>query len=95
MVYVLRSKNAGVWHITIDIIFKNSEFYQMAKRVLNKEMFCKIYNKKQVEYFECDSLNTIKISFLRENVAGSINDTDCLGALWYIPLCDIEVNTTS
>ena len=90
MVYVLRSKNAGVWHITIDIIFKNEEYYHKAKSVLNKKMFDDLY-KKDVQYFECDNINTLKISFLRYEAAGSINDTDCLGANFYIPLMEIEI----
>ncbi len=91
MVYVLRSKNAGVWHITIDIIFKNRQYYQQAKEGLNKEIFKRIYNKNEVEYFECDSINTIKISFLRDTPSGSIDDRDCLGANFYIPLLEIEI----
>jgi hypothetical protein len=91
MVLVLRSKNAGVWHITIDIIFKNKEFYELAKKKLSSKIFCDIYNKQSVEYFECDSINTLKISFLRSKAAGSIHDTDCLGANFYIPLLEIDL----
>ncbi len=91
MVYVLRSKNAGVWHITIDIIFKDRNYYEKAKQKLNKKLFCDIYGKKDVDYFECDSINTLKISFLRDEAAGSVNDTDCLGANFYIPLLEIEI----
>ncbi len=90
-VYILRSKNAGVWHITIDIVFKNESYYRLAKRKLNKELFKKIYNKNEIKYFECDTINTIKVSFLREFAAGSIYDSDCLGALQYVPLLDIKI----
>ncbi len=90
-VFILRSKNAGVWHITIDIVFKNKENYEQAKKALDKELFKKIYGKKDVQYFECDTINTIKVSFLRDKAAGSIDDRDCLGALQYIPLLDVEI----
>ncbi len=90
-VLVLRSKNAGVWHITIDIIFKNRELYERGQKKLDERLFLKIYNKKSVEYFKCDNINTIKVSFLRDGAAGSINDSDCLGALFYIPLLDIDI----
>ncbi len=88
--YVLRSKNAGVWHITIDIVFKNAQYYEKAKSKLNKEKFEKIYGKN-VRYFTCDNINTIKVSFLRNSAAGSINDRDCLGAIQYIPLLNMEI----
>jgi len=90
-VYILRSKNAGVWHITIDIVFKNKDNYEKAKKALNKELFKKIYDREDVQYFECEAINTIKVSFLRDKAAGSIDDRDCLGALQYIPLLEIEI----
>ncbi len=91
MVYVLRSKNAGVWHITIDIIFKSKEYYEIARKKLNKDIFKAIYKRESIRYFECDSINTIKVTFLRNEAAGSVNDRDCLGALQYIPLLGIEI----
>ncbi len=90
-VYVLRSKNAGVWHITIDIMFKNKDLYERAKKTLNKTMFMSIYNKEKLQYFECDNINTIKISFLRNSSAGNPRERDCLGALQYIPLLNLEI----
>ncbi|WP_022669859.1 DUF4387 family protein [Hippea alviniae] len=89
-VKILRSKNAGVWHITIDIVFKDESLYKSAKGKLNKEIFEKIY-KREVRYFECDNINTLKVSFLRDAAAGSVDDTDCLGANYYIPLLEIEI----
>jgi len=90
-VKVLRSKNAGVWHITIDIVFKNRELYDRAKSKINRDFFCRLFKRDTVDYFECDSIYTLKISFLRDSAAGSIYDTDCLGANFYIPLMDIEI----
>ena len=90
-VKVLRSKNAGVWHITIDIVFKNRELYERAKDKLNRDYFCRLFNRKNLDYFECDGINTLKISFLRDSAAGSLSDTDCLGANFYIPLLDVEI----
>ncbi len=90
-VKVLRSKNAGVWHITIDIVFKNRELYETAKTKLTRELFCELFSKEELDYFQCDNLNTLKVSFLREKAAGSLEDADCLGANLYIPLMDIEI----
>ncbi|WP_035586894.1 DUF4387 family protein [Hippea jasoniae] len=89
-VVVLRSKNAGVWHITIDIIFKNSELYKKWKAKLTEDFFKKLY-KRDVRFFYCDDINTIKVSFLRDVAAGGIGDRDCLGANFYIPLMEIEL----
>ncbi len=89
-VSVLRSKNAGVWHVTVDIVFKNRELYQLAKRGLNRELFETIY-KREVMYFECDAINTIKVSFLRDEPAGSVFERDCLGAMFYLPLLELNI----
>ncbi|AEA34036.1 DUF4387 domain-containing protein [Hippea maritima] len=90
-VKVLRSKNAGVWHITIDIVFKSEELYERAKLRLNRDFFKKLYKREDLMYFECDGINTLKVSFLRDASAGSLSDTDCLGANFYIPLLDVEI----
>ena len=90
-VSVLRSKNAGVWHITIDIVFKDEEVYKRAKLKLNEDFFKRLYNRDDLRYFECDGINTLKVSFLRDSAAGSLTDTDCLGANFYIPLLDVEI----
>ncbi len=90
-VKVLRSKNAGVWHITIDIVFKNKDLYEKSKARLNRDYFCRLFNRKSLDYFECDGINTLKISFLRNTSAGSLNDVDCLGANFYIPLLGVEI----
>ncbi len=90
-VIVLRSKNAGVWHITIDMVFKNGELYRRAKSALNDELFKSIYHKENVRYFECDEINTIKVSFLRDKPAGSVDERDCLGAMLYVPLLEVDI----
>ena len=63
----------------------------MARKKLNKDIFKTIYKKEDVKYFECESINAIKAAFLRDGAAGSIGDRDCIGALYYMPLLNIEM----
>jgi len=90
-VYVLRSKNAGVWHVTVDIMFKDSSLFQRALGRLDLQLFEQIYRSKIVNYSVCKEIKTIKVTFLRRHPAGSVEDNDCLGALFYMPLLNIEI----
>jgi len=45
---VLRSKNAGPFELTLDVIFESKESYFLVKNsgVITRELICKLYNIK-------------------------------------------------
>ena len=48
---VIRSKNAGPYWYTIDVIFDNEDFYQAVKasKIITREMIAKRYNNLDIE----------------------------------------------
>ena len=93
---IIRSKNAGPFEVTLDVIFKNSEDYKMikAKEILSKEFIAELY-KLPVEdiialvYF--DAANAVKATIPRPRAQGSIGETDMHAAQHHAPLMDIMV----
>ena len=93
---IIRSKNAGPFRYTFDIIFKDLETYERVKRtgVINREQIAKLYHipVEQVVYFvEFDPAKAIKATIVRPKGSGSIGDTDIYGAQQHAPLLDIEI----
>jgi len=93
---VIRSKNAGPFEVTFDIIFKNKKDYQKFKnsKILDKEVFGKLYKIKEKEintfcYF--DAANALKITIPRRSKQGSKGETDMHQAQQYIPLMYLKL----
>jgi len=93
---VIRSKNAGAFHITFDIIFKNKEIYDKVKKteVINEDLIAKLYKvsaNKKIDIFCYDPGNAIKISMRRRLTCGAFGDTDVYGAQQHAPLYKIQI----
>lgn len=92
---VLRSKNAGPFLITLDMIFRDKAAYEVAKskRLITSELVAEAYgipvgDVVVVEYL--DALNAIKATYKRRRPAGSPGDSDCFGMNQEGPLLDIS-----
>jgi hypothetical protein len=92
---VVRTKNAGPYQITIDIIFDDSETYEELKATgaLTEALFAELYHVDavDVEVFEYDPGNAFKITIPRKHSAGSPGDYDLHGAQQHAPILDLEV----
>lgn len=93
---VVRSKNAGPFEITFDIIFEDAATYEKVKKtkVITKELIAELYHipPEEVRYFiEFDPGNAIKATIARWVSQGSIGDTDVYGAQQHAPLLDIKI----
>jgi hypothetical protein len=93
---VIRSKNAGPFRITFDIIFPDSANYQKVKStgVINKELFAKLYRiplDNITSFFQFDPGNAIKVTIRRPIDQGDVGETDMYGAQQHAPLLDIEI----
>ena len=53
LVKVIRSKNAGPFELTFDIIFKDKETYEKVKKtkVITKELIAKLYHISIEKFF--------------------------------------------
>ena len=92
---LIRSKNAGPFVLTIDIMFDDQEKYLEVKNlnILNNTFISDLYriNSNDIKIENFDAANSIKITFPRPYISGSIKDSDAFGGQQYGPLVDIEI----
>ena len=90
---ILRSKNAGPLFITFDLMFDSSEKMEHVAKNLTQEMVAKAYgvDEDDVSIIEYAVVNSIKITFPRKNISGSLNDDDIYGCQQHVPLSQIEI----
>lgn len=93
---MLRSKNAGPFSLTFDIIFHNQEDYHKVVQcnVISKEKIARLYGCEinQVQIFEYEKVSSIKVSIPRQTPSGAIHDTDVFGAQQHVPLMMLEIS---
>jgi hypothetical protein len=92
---LIRSKNAGPFNLTFDIMFSDETGYQRVKRsgVLNVERFAALYGcpPERVRFFECDNALAFKFSIPRPIFEGDLGDGDLHGGQQFAPLMAIEI----
>jgi len=92
---LIRSKNAGPFELTFDVIFKDRDTYERVRdaRLLGAEWFAKTYRltPEVVSVINYDAAIAIKITIPRPVISGDIDDTDVFGGQQYGPLVDLEV----
>lgn len=92
---MIRSKNAGPFTLTFDILFSDDASYQRVKRsgALNPEMFAKLYQTRpdQVQFFECDLARAFKFSIPHPTTQAALGATDLHGGQQFIPLLDVVI----
>ena len=88
---ILRSKNAGPLFITFDLIFYNNADMRYISERLTKEQIAKAYDipAEKVDIIVYSVVNSIKITFPRKNISGSLADTDIYGCQQHVPLANI------
>ncbi len=88
---ILRSKNAGPLYITFDLIFPDEESFSYVEKKLNKEMIAEAYGvcAKQIDIISYPVVRSIKITFPRKHISGSIFDNDIYGCQQHMPLANI------
>ena len=90
---ILRSKNAGPLYITFDLIFNTKEDMQFVAERLTKADIAKAYDvaEEKIDIIPYDVVNSIKITFPRKNISGSLADNDIYGCQQHVPLANIEI----
>ena len=90
---ILRSKNAGPLYITFDLIFNNNEDMLYIAERLTREHIAKAYDVSvnKIDIIVYSVVNSIKITFPRKNISGSLADTDIYGCQQHVPLANIEL----
>ena len=92
---LIRSKNAGPFMLTFDVMFDTEEVYRrvLRSRVLTKAVFAELYRvpEEEVTFFELDAARAIKISIPRPVVQGSRDDGDMYGGQQHALLVTLEM----
>ena len=92
---LIRSKNAGPFVLTFDLMFSSQENYERAKRSqpLTKQLLAKMYGQSEddITLVYHDHALAIKASMPRPIFQGELQDGDCYGGQQYVPLLQIEV----
>ena len=90
---ILRSKNAGPLFITFDLIFNNNEDMLYIAEQLTKAHIAKAYDVpvSKIDIIVYSVVNSIKITFPRKNISGSLADNDIYGCQQHVPLANIEI----
>jgi hypothetical protein len=82
---VLRSKNAGPFELTLDVLFADRQSYDLVKKsgVLTRELLSRLYGVAPDEVYHIvffDPALAIEIILKRPIDSGGIGDTDAYGA---------------
>jgi hypothetical protein len=93
---LIRSKNAGPFELTFDIMFKDADSFHcvMKSGKLTRELIAQLYKTQihQVRFFVIERLLTVKISIPRMVFSGDLLDTDVYGGQFHGPLVRLLVD---
>jgi len=93
---VIRSKNAGPFELTFDVMFDDPAKYEQVKRagVINVPAIAAIYNVRHDDVLVCrpyDAALAFKVTIRRPVGSGDITDRDVYGCQQHVPLMRIAV----
>ena len=92
---VCKSKNAGPFELTIDVVFDSAETFRRVKAtgVLGQALFARLYDvpEHHVLFTPYDAAFAFKATFPRLVPAGDFGDTDVYGCQQHAPLLDVDL----
>ena len=92
---ICKSKNAGPFFLTIDVLFEDPAVYRQVKAtgMLNAALSAKLYDvaEEDVLFTPYDAASAFKATLPRLVSAGDFGDTDVYGAQQHAPLLDLEI----
>ena len=92
---IIRSKNSGPYELTLDIIFKSKEEFNMIceKKIIKEDLICNMYRIKKediINIVEFNPANAIKVTIKRPIASGNLGESDVYGAQQHAPLLTVE-----
>ena len=92
---VIRSKNAGPYELTLDIIFTKTFWFDEAVRcdLINAAMLANLYGADEsdvVSIIAFAPANAIKATLRRPLASGAVGETDVYGAQQHAPLLTLR-----
>ena len=91
---VIRSKNAGPFELTMDIVFPDYETYLQVKNtnVISEDKICKLYGitpEQLLRLVWFEAAHAVKITLLRNVSSGGKGERDTYGAQHSAPLLSL------
>lgn len=90
---VIRSKNAGPYELTLDVLLKDSEIFEKMQKaaIINKKVISHLYRIPETDvlsivYFP--NALAIKATIVRPMPSGALGERDVYGAQQHGPLMD-------
>ena len=90
---VIRSKNAGPYELTLDILLRDEEMFQKMRKadVINKKIIAQLYRLPEADvlsiiYFP--NARAIKATIVRPLPSGAMGERDVYGAQQHAPLAN-------
>ena len=92
---IVRSKDAGPFRITLDVIFNNREQFEAMKAsgVWNMEYLCELCRLQEEDVDEClcyEPAMAFKLTYQRTISSGAFGDNDIYGSQQHVPLYTVE-----
>ena len=93
---VIRSKNAGPFELTFDVLFANHDDFERVVRskVLAAEAFADLFRipvSDVIAVVEFEPALAIKVTIKRTRSSGAFGETDVYGAQQHAPLLSLEI----
>jgi hypothetical protein len=92
---LIRSKNAGPFQLTFDVMFDHRREYERARDagVFTQSRIAPLFQQRpdDVDIYFCEHALAIKISIPRPSVQGDLMDSDSHGGQQYAPLMDLPI----
>ncbi len=92
---VIRSKNAGPFTLTIDLMFSDEEKFIKAFNILSgkKNQIASLYGvrRNSVKVLAFPKVSSVKISLPRPVSSGGVSDIDVYGSQQHFPLAELEI----
>lgn len=91
---VIRSKNAGPFELTLDVLLKDQEMFEKLRKadIINKKMIAQLYRIPEedvisIVYFP--NAKAIKATVVRPLPSGALGERDVYGAQQHAPLVNL------
>jgi hypothetical protein len=93
---IVRSKNAGIGLITVDVLCDDHSAYKAVSAALTRERVAEAYGVETsavAEIIQFEAGHALKINFARSEIAGGagLGETDLYGSAQYTPLLGVDV----
>jgi hypothetical protein len=92
---LIRSKNAGPFELTFDVIMKDDASYErvLASGVLDASAFAALYGVQETDVHVAHqpAVRAVKLSIPRPAISGDVDDTDVFGGQFHSPLVRLAV----